>query len=1345
MKTNAIINGRRMLFFFSILTFIFPDILLSQTVNIPGTEFQIRQSGKSLYDSVQTTEISKTIVPTCQNGPKRILVEFRGMTLTQFYLKNQQTDNPDITTKKQQYLNEQNSVFEQFERDLPQLYDNYRAKQLMIHPGINIQKPVPGRKYHKAFFGQQLMIDSLMMDDIARLPYVRKVYPDIRVKACLGESVPQIHADSIWINLQCEGDSIRIGIIDTGIDYTHPDLGDGYGEGYKVVGGYDFVNQDEDPVDDNEHGTHVAGIVAADGLLKGVAPKAWLYAIKVLDEYGSGWESDIISGIEYTLDPDNDDNFDDKLDVANMSLGGDKIMADDPMEIAVENASSNGVIFCVAAGNNGSTGVESVGTPGTAPSAITVGATRTDDQTVDWLSSIGPTPVSYILKPDIVAPGFVINSTIPGGGYATFGGTSMATPHVAGTAGLLKKLHPEWSPAEIKSAMMSTARDLGVEKIEQGAGLLDAYKAAMVKTLVSCANLHFGLNDLDDMEIWTSEQTFSIQNLHVQDQSYTLSGEDVVPGISFLFSETDLILAPDEKREVTVIIQVDNSVLPKFPSLDYKSLLMFSGNLNMVSNLDTLQCLWSFNRGALVKLSADRPFEVLVAWTPEGFFRAETSGFMKEKMMLPRNITCFASLGDTIWWDQDTIYFPLTYANRHILKNQTIQTGDTVLAFSSEEAKNKIVFATVDEQGQRNTPSSTTYNGFGMVISDSLYINFIRYYDNNAEMKMFNAGMRSVRRGSGQRIISIKNRFWSNNPGDIMRMVDTIYICDLPDSVVIAGGESRWNLEAEPNSICFNSFEAVLGLDHDIVLQNEVDDYRKITYASNGFTQLDWAPMIYWQYNRYLSNVIAFDDRHDAAMVDIYMPSLENKPEEIFYYLRFQEGFNSMTSPLRCINDQFIWGTSLTPDMKKYHPGDTIGDVGGCTFLESGFYHCNADDKLYPDFLLRKQNDQLGSIDSPGGLYDSNDELIGHLGFLPPLDSMAPGTYHTNFTSNPYTIYHSQGNTQVRHDFTLGREDIAPPVLKQFRIMDADTNYACVFDKGDTVLVQFSLADDEHYAFFKHTYQPVNHDSTKLFLKPGALESWIEIPVDSILEDPRTGIYYAALITGTDYDSSYIDLRMRSVDTSGNSIEQTFTPAFMVRDMQPPVANDDFLTGKINRTININQIVENDINPFGSVGDLEIFIDSQPEHGYLEYRGIGYYVYTPETDYEGNDVFTYAVKNEKYTSNSATVDILINETGSLVDPYPEDDPGLHVYCYPNPAHNILNVRISTETDQAAVLKLYDIHGNLQSLLFDGALSAGTNTLELRLDDLRPDCLSPGIYLLELITEDRIFTEKLVIK
>jgi subtilisin family serine protease len=530
-----------------------------------------------------------------------------------------------------------------------------KAEQAGLHPGSV-------RKLNLLVNAVAMTVPADELGRLSAMPGVAAVVPDSPVRAQTDVSVPFIGAPEVWkrkdpTGKAARGAGVTVAVIDSGVDYTHPDLGGGFGPGHKVVAGYDFVNNDDDPMDDNGHGTHVAGIIAGKaaehGEITGVAPDATIVAYKVMDDQGSGYESDIIAGIEAATDPANPH----RADVINMSLGG---YGDgtDPLGLAATAATRAGVVVVAAAGNAGP-GPDTIITPAAADGVIAVGASTsnlvlptaylagprpellqttraglsanppakpvtarlvdvgygTDE---DWSRAgdvrgkivlvraepslelareaeqrgaftllIGPPggsggdpqrtatekgvaavsadapgigtsgdslrmdklvvlsmdtgqyeelsarladkPVSitirgtdatdqiasfssrgpslrFGLKPDLVAPGVEIRSTVPKSLYAPgeyrMSGTSMASPHVAGAAVLLRQLHPGQSPAAVKSALVGTAKPLtSTEPTTQGAGRLDVAAAAHAVLTATPATLSFGLADLSRQTI----------------------------------------------------------------------------------------------------------------------------------------------------------------------------------------------------------------------------------------------------------------------------------------------------------------------------------------------------------------------------------------------------------------------------------------------------------------------------------------------------------------------------------------------------------------------------------------------------------------------------------------------------------------------------------------------------------------------------------------------------------------------------------------------------------------------------------------------------------------------------
>ncbi len=270
----------------------------------------------------------------------------------------------------------------------------------------------------------------------------------------------------------------------------------------KVIGGYDFVNDDPDPMDDYGHGTHVAGIATGNGLIKGVAPKAKILIYKVLNSGGHGKTSNIQKALEKALDPNGDGNYNDKADIVSMSLGKTfEFDSDSPIHKIVDKLIDNGVVVVASAGNDGYIGISegTIGSYAALPKTIAIGsATLNKDGTysVSTFSSKGPT-VRGTIKPDVLVPGDKICSarwdsaydsevlkgdiklcmTDKGTNRVVLSGTSMAAPYVSGAVALIKQAHPNWTPEQIKSALKLTAKDLGESIFAQGSGLIDIQKA----------------------------------------------------------------------------------------------------------------------------------------------------------------------------------------------------------------------------------------------------------------------------------------------------------------------------------------------------------------------------------------------------------------------------------------------------------------------------------------------------------------------------------------------------------------------------------------------------------------------------------------------------------------------------------------------------------------------------------------------------------------------------------------------------------------------------------------------------------------------------------------------------
>ncbi len=261
--------------------------------------------------------------------------------------------------------------------------------------------------------------------------------------------VKRVNAAGAWS--ATEGRGIKVAVVDTGVDFKHPDLAANY------KGGYNAIVSTASPMDDHGHGSHVSGTIAAvkDGKgVVGVAPAVDLYGVKVLDKNGSGQYSWVVGGIEWAVL--------NGMKVINMSLGGGS--GTEALKQIMIKSKEMGVAVVCAAGNDSGP----VNFPAKYPEAIAVSASDSSDKIASF-SSRGPEIV-------VIAPGVNVYSVRKGGGYTTMSGTSMACPHVAGLAALAVGAGAQGSDA-VRAALKAAANPLpGLTQVQQGAGLVDAAK-----------------------------------------------------------------------------------------------------------------------------------------------------------------------------------------------------------------------------------------------------------------------------------------------------------------------------------------------------------------------------------------------------------------------------------------------------------------------------------------------------------------------------------------------------------------------------------------------------------------------------------------------------------------------------------------------------------------------------------------------------------------------------------------------------------------------------------------------------------------------------------------------------
>src|SRR6266508_2263753 len=394
-----------------------------------------------------------------------------------------------------------------------------------------LRDQIPGfavrRRYSVVVDGLDILVPRSEVATLQGTDGVARVYPSVSYHALRSSSPGFIGAPALWgPKLATAGRGIKIGIIDDGVDRTHPYFNP---RGYRMPRGFPkgrraftstkvivarafaprrpiwrYAHRPFDPIN-SQHATHVAGIAAGNyrtrargSRLSGVAPKAYIGNYKVLTIPTGGFglngnSPEIVAAIEAAVR--------DRMDVINLSIGEAEIdPRHDIVAAALNGAAAAGVIPVVAAGNSYEEfGAGSVTSPANSTRAISVAAEDQDLPSIASFSSGGPTPLSLLMQPDVTAPGVDVLSSIPRrvGLWARLSGTRMATPHVAGAAALLRQRHPGWTVEQVKSALVQTAEPAyssGAEarSTRQGGGTVNLVRADSPLLFASPTGLSFG-------------------------------------------------------------------------------------------------------------------------------------------------------------------------------------------------------------------------------------------------------------------------------------------------------------------------------------------------------------------------------------------------------------------------------------------------------------------------------------------------------------------------------------------------------------------------------------------------------------------------------------------------------------------------------------------------------------------------------------------------------------------------------------------------------------------------------------------------------------------------------------
>jgi hypothetical protein len=1086
-----------------------PDRLINS--NHAQKKISLKHKPGHFYTTITTKDGDAKVYDIDLTEEMDIIVEFK--------------DEPLFLKQKQQKFFKANAEayqtkFTQFNIDVNNIHHNV-SRQL----GVDLKIPEIKRTYYKVFNGVSLQTTRALLSGIASLNYVKKIHMDNDVKADLRESVPLIKADSVWYQFGNQGDSIVVGIIDCGIDYNHPALGKGYGKGHKVIGGWDFVNNDNDPMDDVGHGTHVAGIIAGNSdSIKGVAPNSLLMAFKVIDANGNGKESNVIAGIERAMDPNNDDNYEDKVDIVNMSLGSIFGEPDDAVSTAVDNAVRLGTVFSISAGNEGGFGFSSIGSPGTSRLAITVGASDKKDIIASF-SSKGPNKNIYTIKPDVIAPGVGIYSSLLHETYGKHDGTSMATPFVSGVCALLKKIHPSWGPEEIKSALMITAKNINEEVMVQGAGRIDALAAAKISTLVIPSQLSFGLDDLKQ-SIWNKNDTLIIKNESKEIQNYDINISGLCSGIIITAIPSNFSLLSGDSLPIKFNLQVDNNLVPNPSDTIGRSSSTFSGYIDITGSKDIIHIPWAFVKSAKVIFIFDKPSvsETVLLLNDKHYYSSILMGKTKTELLIESgkyDLFAFAL-------EHDSTFSSHSKWRLNIKENIILGLCDTV-EVKMADAQFTIKCVAKDNNGN-DIPEETEKNprifGYSFELPFSVHFNFSANFNSGVISTSFSDRIKFNPWGSFA--TTTNNKAWFLDFGfhagvscdtefttNYSKFIEQKFRMNIPVQVI------------QPDAQLASINISALKTGEEIDIGSLLGSFNINNGQCNGTLYI-----MRLNENEYFRSSLTMVLSSGKNICYFYPPfSLFNDSVGLYYIAK-------PTRNIFCIpkGQEIIMNNGLIY-ANNYHKNNQDGSTNILAYIK--FYGFLNEERSY---------DRANTIIY---LYDENNNLIKSeiLGLFVKPFLVPYGKYRTEIINTNYYIQKQQGKAKLVSKYDLSIDDPNPPMINSLQIRNSNRAPTEKLGKNETATLLLAASDNLYYdiPLYRKVINPVLDDSTSIYVKEYGTKVWNKIPVNKISEDTLIGCYYSAdLSKYTNYDSSALDIKLVLYDKAGNSTEYTLEPAIAI-------------------------------------------------------------------------------------------------------------------------------------------------------------------------------------------------------
>jgi subtilisin family serine protease len=1160
-------------------------------------------------------------------------------------------------------------------------------------------------EYHTVLNGVSITTRADLAIEIAQLEYVASVTPDGEVRALDQASNAVIGAARAHAELGLSGQGIKVAVLDTGIDYTHPGLGGGLGEGFKVVGGYNFAEENADPMDRHGHGTHVAGIIAGnDGAdFIGVAPAATLLAYKVLGDGGSGLNSWVIAAIERAVT--------DGAHIMNLSLGGSG-HADDPVSQAIDNATLAGVLCVVAAGNDGT--AYSINSPGTARRALTVGATNNSDELATF-SSRGPSNITFGSKPDIVAPGVAISSSIPGDRFAAFSGTSMAAPHVAGAAALLRERHPSWTARDLKSALTHSATDLGLSTWRQGSGRLDIMAAERSVIAMDPVSLSFG--NLDPAQpVVQSSQNVVLKNLSGSPQNWSVSVSHSIPGATITVSPANVSLAPGGgTATVSVTARFETAQLAFPSSID----MPYAGSI-IVNGPAVSRIPITVTKTPQLTIDFDvSPFSVDVIGLQSGHARALTPG----------NLASFPLASGTY----DVIMSYLLPEGNNIVRGFAVReqiaiSGRHTISARRADLKNEVVFNSRDRHGSAMAHDYALFSLERM--SSSTAHDYSHGIALDAEPRVLLSDLSSRFKiealltnlgGDGNDAyvlpfgrIGLNSTLTMTSNWPSYRSVQTQF--EVPTSVEELFIVQR---QIRNSTSGFMTMSSGYSTDRADRHRRSWPFTRTVHYGARPYEHFGYRYASYEVFDSSIENLPNWDSPTRLWQ----SPLIEATPEEtrFFAQIDFQEPLRTSTDPV--IEETYGQGP-VSYDGRMWNLGTiSLHRLSSQRYgLFSGSHHETVAGEV--TYRLSAEN---GSVVSEG---------TAPIHFLPGPFTSPAGIYTFEATLNGGFVDDHRVRAVAKSLFDSryedGLYDPDPPMITSLYLTTDGQRTTSFEVEGDHALV----------AYIKDTYNQggpvVRNVADASIAVRGLLESdWTS------LSTARSGHRFTAPIADS-LAAGYYDLRIVANDLGGNSLDYVVEPAFrngVLPETSPQAA---ILTSPADLSfIRLNEVsgpVEFRWESGSGVrhafrltgGDLDTTMAAIGGSISIEAQGLLE---------EGHDYEWYVASTDGFTIVESSR-FIIKARGTSVSN--DDDAELPrslalLPAYPNPFNPTTNLTFTLPTDGVVLLEVFDLLGRRVDVLLDRAMPAGRHEHRWNASGH-----SSGVYLVRLTSGSHSQVQRVVL-